>query len=450
MAFSDSLLNRIRSQVFLEHKSGLVKSAQLLFALVIARVTLFLAFVLLLRKMGPAQFGTFFLGYSTLAFVPLIADMGIGQTFVRHISFYRTSRPQFAAYLHRLFFILKSVSVAIVLLVAMPVVPLAARFLNLQSQQLLMAVAIMGSGAVILSEYANAVFQSQCLFRRYELYLFLRNTLFLAAVPALATWHRAFLAPAPLILAIVLINLALAASAYPYISRLWHGAIGKFSEFRSNLIRYSKWLTVSAICFALYRRMDIYFLSHFRSAHEVGIYSVAVVLVEPVAMMSPALATVFLPQISGQPTNSKLLWYIRLVAAVCSLVFIGICFYVTILRLLFRFLSPEYREALPVAVLLLCGTVLLIGYNMLSLVFLASDRPHLFGQIALAMAVCSLIANWFAVPAYGVMGAAAVYGLCQALGILLATLSIRKLLRAGTLVLHLESDSIPAAESVLT
>ena len=447
MVFSP-LLRSIRGQVFPEHQSGLVKSARLLFALVIARVTLFLAFVLLLRNMGPAQFGSFFLGYNTLAFVPLIADMGIGQTFVRHISFYRTSRPQFAAYLQRLFFTLKTASVAIVLLVALPVVPLIAHFLNLQSQQFLLTVAIMGSGAVILSEYANAVFQSQCQFRRYELYLFLRNTLLLLAVVLVSTFRRTLLAPAPLILAIVLINLLLSASAYPYISSRWHGGIGKFSDFRSKLFRYSKWLTVSAICFALYRRMDVYFLSHFRSAHEVGIYSMAVVLVEPVAMISPALVTVFLPQISGQPTNAKLLWYMRLVAMVCALVLIGICVYIAILRVLFPFLGAEYREALPVVALLLCGTVLLIGYNMLSLVFLASDRPHVFGQIALAMAIFSLVANWFAVPAYGLLGTAGVYGLCQALGILLATLSIRRILRTGTLVLR--SDPFVPAESVLT
>jgi O-antigen/teichoic acid export membrane protein len=298
-------------------------------------------------------------------------------------------------------------------------------------------------------EYVNAVFQSQCLFRRYELYLFLRNTLFLAAVIFLILLKRDLLNPTVLILLAVLINLGLALSAYPYVSSRWRGKIGEFSEFRSNLIRYSKWLTVAAICFALYRRMDVYFLSHFRTLHEVGIYSVAVVLVEPVAMVSPALVTVFLPRISAEPTPQKLRSYSRLVVVICALVLAGIGVYAGVLRLVFPLLGAEYREAFPVAAILLAGTVLLIGYNMLSLVFLASDRPELFGRIALAMAVFSLIANWFAVPAYGVFGAAGVYGMCQALGIFVAAIAIRKLLREGSL-LSLRSEPLVPSESLLT
>ena len=444
------MLKQTLARLSPEDGPNLVRSVRLLLTIGAARVTLFLAFLLLLRRMGPAQFGIFFVGYNTLAFVPLIVDLGIGQTFVRHISFYRNTRPAFSAYLHWLFFVLKLASVGGLLLVALFALPVIAKFLNMQNQQWLLMAAIMGSGAVVLSDYANCVFQSQCLFKRYELYLFLRNTLFLTAVVLLVVLNRTLLTPTALILALVAINLTLAGSAYPYVSRRWQQRTGEFANFRSSLIRYSKWLTVAAICFALYRRMDVYLLSHFRTVHEVGIYSVAVVLVEPVAMISPALVTVFLPGISNEPTPHKLRSYARLVGMICSLVFIGICLYLGVLRLVFPLLVAEYREAFPVVAVLLVGTVFLIGYNMLSLIFLASDRPELFGQIAFVMAAFSLIANWFAVPAYGVLGAAGVYGACQALGILLAAFSIRRLLREGKPVLHLESEPFVPTESILT
>lgn len=440
----------VRAKLSREDGSNLAHSFQLLLILAAARVTLFLVFMLLLRKMGTAQFGTFFLGYNTLAFVPLIADMGIGQTFVRHISFYRTSRPDFSAYLHWLFFLLKIASVAILIGVSIPALPLIVRFLNLHREPHLLMLAVMGSGAVILSEYVGAVFQSQCLFRRYELYLFLRNTLFLAAAIVMTWFLRAYLTPTFLILALVLVHLGLVVSAAPYLARLWHEKSGEFSEFRSSLFRYSGWLTVAAICFALYRRMDVYLLSHFRTVHEVGIYSVAVVLVEPVAMISPALVTVFLPRLSAEPTPDRLRRHTYLVASICGIVLFGSFLYLGVLRLIFPYLGSQYREALPLVGVLLMSTVLLIAYNVLSLAFLALDRPDVFGQIALVMAIGSLAANWFLIPPYGVLAAGTVYGLTQLFGVVLATFFVHRLLRESKPALQIEPTPLQSSESILS
>jgi O-antigen/teichoic acid export membrane protein len=437
----------IRNRVSAADQSNLERSTRLLLTIAVARVTLFLAFMLLLRKMGATKFGTFFVGYNTMAFVPLIFDMGIGQTFVRHISFYRNSRPAFAAYLQRLFFVLKIASVGMLIVVALPMLPFLARFLNMREPKLLLA-AILGSGAVVLSDYVNCVFQSERLFKRYELYLFLRNTIFLAAVALVAMMRQSLLTPVALIVVLLAISLGLAASAYPYVSNRWQGRVGAFSEFRSKLFRYSKWLTVAAVSFALYRRMDVYFLSHFRSAREVGSYSVALVLVEPVAMISPALVTVFLPDISSAPTAEKIRAHARLVRMISAMVLVGVAAYIGATRLVLPYLGADYREAFPVMAVLLIGTVFLIAYNMLSLVFLAFDRPEMFGQIALVMAAFSLTANWFAVPAYGVFGAATVYGACQALGIVLASFSIRRLLRQQRMSLNSPSDLDLASASV--
>jgi O-antigen/teichoic acid export membrane protein len=443
------LISRLRAKISPADQSNLVRSTRLLLALATARATLFLAFMLLLRKMGATNFGTFFVGYNTMAFVPLIFDLGIGQTFVRHISFYRSSRPDFAAYLQWLFFVLKISSVAVLILCALPALPFVARFLNMQQQEWLLLASILGSGAVVLSDYVNSVFQSQCLFRRYELYLFLRNTVFLAAAIIVVVLKQSLLTPVVLITVLLTIHLGLAASGYRYVAGRWQGRAGEFSEFRSNLFRYSRWLTTAAVSFALYRRMDIYFLSHFRSAHEVGIYSIALVLVEPLAMISPALVTVFLPDISTAPTATKMRGHTRLLVTIGGLVLIGVCAYLAAIRLVLPYLPADYHEAFPVVAVLLLGTAFLIEYNMLSLVFLASDRPDLFGQIALTMAAFSLIANWFAVPAYGMLGAAGVYGICQALGIVVASFSVRRLLRERGLFVASEADLDLASESVL-
>ena len=442
---------RVGSRVSPSDQSNLVRSIRLLLTLATARATLFLAFMLLLRKMGATKFGTFFVGYNTMAFVPLIFDLGIGQTFVRHISFYRRSRPDFAAYLQRLFFVMKTASVGLLILFALPSLPLITSFLKMQQQKSLLLAALLGSGAVILSDYVNCVFQSQCLFRRYELYVFLRNAIFLAAVIVLVVLKQSLLTPLALITILLATHFLLAASAYPYLSRRWQGREGAFSEFRSNLFRYSRWLTVAAVSFALYRRMDVYFLSHFRSAHEVGIYSIALVLVEPLAMISPALVTVFLPDISTAPTVARLRGHIRLIVIISGLVIVGVCAYVGAIRFTAPYLTSDYREAFPVAMILLIGTMFLIAYNMLSLVFLASDRPDLFGQIALGMATFSLLANWFVVPDYGMLGAACVYGISQALGIVVGSILIRRLFREkGFLSLHSQSELDLASESALS
>jgi O-antigen/teichoic acid export membrane protein len=431
-------------------RSSLRSSARLLVMMGAARLALFVAFLVLLKKMGSAQFGTFFLGYNTLAMVPLLLDFGIGQTFVRHISFYQDSRPQFAGYLQWLFFALRAWTVAILAIVVWPVVPLAAKFLNLKQQQPLLTVAILGSGAVILFEYVSSIFQSQCMFRRYEAYIFLRNCLFLLAVVALLAVAPGLLSPMWLMVCVVLIHLALVASAYPAVSKRWNWRAGTFNEFRPYLVRYSKWLSAAAVCVALYRRMDLYYLSHFRTLHDVGNYSLAVVLAEPVATVSPALFTVLLPKLAAEPTAGRIARHFRLSALLCAALAVGVTAYLGALRFAFPFFGPQYREAFPAACLLLFGSVFLIGYNLLSLVFLATDHPEVLGQIALAMAVFSLIVNWFAVPAYGVLGAAAVYGLSQILGILIATFRIRRLLHHGKLFLRVATETMVPAEPVLT
>lgn len=430
--------------------AGLAHSFRLLVVMGLSRGTLFAAFLLLLRRMDSVQFGTFFLGYNTLAFIPLVTDFGIAQTFVRHISFYRSSRPGFAAYLYRLFFVLKISSASVIAALAWIVVPLLAKFLHLEDQKPLLTVAIVGSGAIVLFEFVNSVFQSGSLFRRYELNLFLKNTFFLAAVVLLVMLKPHFLTATVLIVCLVLINAGLVVGAYPFLTTQWRNRNGSFSDFRGSLLRYSGWLTVATICFAIYRRIDVYYLSHFRNLGEVGVYSVAVVLVEPVAMISPALVTVFLPRLSADPSSQRIGHFIGMVGLVCAMVALGGCIYAGALRAAFPWLGAQYRAAFPIFALLLLGTVFLIGYNMLSLIFLAADRPEMFGSIALAMAGFSVVANWFAVPAYGTLGAAGVYGLSQFIGIALAALFIRNWARRGILFERIEAGLAIPTESVLT
>ena len=410
---------------------NLAHSARLLIVMAISRGALFVAFALLLRRMGSFEFGVFFLGYNTLAFVSQFADFGIGQTFVRHIAFHNGPRPEFAAYLYWLFFLLKLASAGVVAVAALVASPLAARFLHLEDQRRMLEIAIAGASAVILFDFVNCVFQSSHLFGRYELNLFLKNALFLIAVIVAIFWRPHWLTAVALVACLVAINSALAALAYPFLQRRWQARAGGFGDFRPDLFRYSGWLTIATVCFALYRRMDVYYLSHFRSRAEVGTYSVALVLVEPIAMISPALFTVFLPKLSADLTKERVARFVGLVARLCVLVLVGCGLYAVAVRLAFPLLGAEYGAALPLTMLLLVGTVFLIGYNLLSVVFLASDRPEVFGGIALAMALFSALANWFIVPMYGAYGAAAVYGLSQLGGIALATVFIAKWLRRG-------------------
>ena len=157
-------------------------------------------------------------------------------------------------------------------------------------------------------------------------------------------------------------------------------------------------------------------------------------------MISPALVTVFLPKLSAKLTDHSLVHFLRLVACVCLMVSAAVIAYVVALRTAFPLLGSQYRQAFPVAGLLLGGTVLLIAYNMVSLVLLAADRPEYFGGIALIMAAFSLAANFFAVPWQGALGAAEVYGSSQVLGIALAIGAIRRLRRRGVLCLRLAAQ----------
>src|SRR5947208_1519844 len=91
-----------------ENISNLKHSGTLLMSMGAARGALFAAFVLLARHMELAEFGSFFLGYTMLTTVSQLADFGIGQTFIRHIPFYRETSPEYSRYLHWLFFVLKA------------------------------------------------------------------------------------------------------------------------------------------------------------------------------------------------------------------------------------------------------------------------------------------------------------------------------------------------------
>ncbi|WP_193051188.1 oligosaccharide flippase family protein [Pseudoalteromonas undina] len=156
-------------------------------------------------------------------------------------------------------------------------------------------------------------------------------------------------------------------------------------------------------------RLDMYMISFFINPASTAIYSVAVLFVERVGLVSQSLSTVMFPDLVAYKDDKDKLYPLIEKAFKVNFVLglliccISLIFIYPVISFLY---TPSYLEALNVFYILLLGVFLKSSSRIIAISVTAMGKPEVNFYTALIVLVLNVILNIHFIPIYGILGAA--------------------------------------------
>lgn len=156
-------------------------------------------------------------------------------------------------------------------------------------------------------------------------------------------------------------------------------------------------------------RMDQLVLISFNSASALGVYNIAVKLVELVWLVPDAIGPVLFNRIAKQEQSTKSLALIarlhRLLLSISLilLIFMTLISYYVIIPF---FLGSDYTAMMIPFVLLIPGSLFLISSKIITKLFSATGQVKWTSQISIIGALVSIVGYFLLIPMWGMQGAA--------------------------------------------
>ena len=173
--------------------------------------------------------------------------------------------------------------------------------------------------------------------------------------------------------------------------------------------------SVSAI---LWPRIPVFVLNVFHGTAAVGLFSVAQSLVEKMLMPIQAAQEATyrrMAQLDSDRATATMNRYIR-VSGWSMLLFFGAGAVVLTIAVI-TILGPDYRQAVPIILILIPAALMMAVSLLLATFFLAQlGRPGLLSILALINVALIALASFVFIPRYGAMGAAFAVGITQIIG----------------------------------
>lgn len=152
-------------------------------------------------------------------------------------------------------------------------------------------------------------------------------------------------------------------------------------------------------------RLDVFFLAAFVPVADVGVYAVAVTLVEVLWQLPHAISRSVLPRVvSGQIDRAKVNRLARLLAAVLTA--LALAGLVGTALLTVPLLGTDYRRVPALVAMMLPGVLLVGATKPLAAWTLAQGHPRINLQASAMGFAVVVVANLALVPHYGISGAA--------------------------------------------
>uniref|UniRef100_B8HUJ1 Polysaccharide biosynthesis protein n=1 Tax=Cyanothece sp. (strain PCC 7425 / ATCC 29141) TaxID=395961 RepID=B8HUJ1_CYAP4 len=178
------------------------------------------------------------------------------------------------------------------------------------------------------------------------------------------------------------------------------------------LLKESAWYGFKAYLAALFSflvlKFDILMIQHFKGAEQVGIYSIAITLVDKIYILPAAFGSILFPKLSSLSNKDEKLNFLgkTLFPLIVAMVFAGLLLGFLahpIIRLLY---GEDFLPAVPVLIALLPG-VICLGINSVLMNYFASiGMPPITVYSPLIATIINVIINTFLIPHFGIIGAA--------------------------------------------
>lgn len=169
-----------------------------------------------------------------------------------------------------------------------------------------------------------------------------------------------------------------------------------------------QWIFGVTLIFFLFQRIDVLYLARSLDFNSIGVYSAAKQLTMVIAVMSGALAGVFLPKASEALLSKEAFReYLKNTVLVISIMIFGVvCLFIVTPAVVGILFGIEYIMTSSILRILLIGWLFFILYQPFSFLFytLGDARIRFFLEFVKLIMVIALL-NWL-VPLYGMKGAA--------------------------------------------
>jgi len=199
---------------------------------------------------------------------------------------------------------------------------------------------------------------------------------------------------------------------------------GSFSKsyFRSSFFYGLKGHISNILAFINYR-VDLFIIAYFLNDAAVGLYSVAVTIVERIWVVSQSVSTVLFARVSNLSTDIERAKFTAIVARnVLFISFIGgVLLYFLGGWLIYLLFGSEFVDSAAPFIWLIPGVVLLSFARILSNFFSGIGKPEINTYVASFTTILNIGLNIYLVPKLGVVGAAIATSITYASNMLIKT-----------------------------
>jgi O-antigen/teichoic acid export membrane protein len=377
----------------------------------------FAASIIVVRTLGAANVGLVTIASVIMGIATSAIELGLTTTMIRKLSHYIAQKDDENAIgiFRRIYSLRLAVSGSFMVLAYFLAPVVAVRAYG--NADLTVPLRLAGLGAVIFNMYhhTDAVLRAYERFKQEALinvFASLARLLFLA----LFSYAALLDVNSTMIINLAEIFIGFAVMSF-LIPKTYYTQKVKTHYPLGGVLRYSGWLFAFSIIFMLFDRLDVLMLGYFKQATEVGIYSVAFMLVRPIEMVPETLNIVFLPKVAKFTRKAQVYSFFRSTLKVTGLVGI-VCLALIIFakRIILTFYGAEYASSVGLFQILVGAFILLTVLNPINLVGHSLNKPQLFTMIAGINLVLNFTGNLIFIPPYGALGAAYVTLVSRVLG----------------------------------
>lgn len=389
----------------------------------------FLSGILIIRALGPVDFGSYALLMALAGLVGVGLDFGLTETAIKKMAIYWPGQPHQMRRQGQLFIWLRLglvlIGVTVILMVAQP---LTAYLLPQPNGAWLIGLALIGVITTTLSGSTNAILQASHKFDSLALTLVSSSAfaLLIAGALAISGWLN---------LTTTLLGLTAGTSlagfiiGYQLLRREWGPANrrllqpptwGRLRHESPSLLRFGKWLWWANLCKVLLSYLDMFLVNLWLSPATVGLYALALGLASRAEIVNHSLYTVLIPLAAGltnRPTVWRYLGHSLLRSGAVSLLFIGLMIIAPWLIPLIY--GPAYEAAGPLFQFLLGLVIFDILTLPATLLIYTFNRPDLSAMAETLQIVILIILAMWLIPQWGAVGAIIAKFIAKVSGVIL-------------------------------
>lgn len=170
--------------------------------------------------------------------------------------------------------------------------------------------------------------------------------------------------------------------------------------FRRGIIIY-----LSNISTFLNYRLDMFLLKIFTNFRNIGLYSVAVSIVEKLWIFPESIRTIVFLEIAGKRKGEEFVSQVTRIQ-INLIALVSIILAISAKGLIPFLYSVNYQESIKPFVLLLPGVVFFSLSKILASYFVGIDKIHINTISSVVGFIVNLILNLFFIPRFGILGAA--------------------------------------------